>query len=102
MAHETLADVAVQRLTRWKSTTMSSLLGRYRIADIDVEIIGDIRHRASQERPWDEPVHASIYWMPVACVQQIRDLLECVWPAASPPPSSRSSPTPGSLRCACS
>ena len=66
MAHETLADVAVQRLTRWKSTTMSSLLGRYRIADIDVEIIGDIRHRASQEPPWDEPVHASISWMPTS------------------------------------
>ena len=49
MADETLADVAVQRLTRWKSTTMNSLFCRYRIADIDVEIIGNIRHRASQE-----------------------------------------------------
>jgi hypothetical protein len=31
----------------------------------------------------------------VACVQQIRDLLECVWPARWEPPSSRSSRTPG-------
>ena len=27
-----------------------------------------------------------------ACVQQIRDLLECVWPAAWPPPGNRSNP----------
>jgi hypothetical protein len=58
-ADESLADVAVQRLSHWESTTMSSLFGRYRVAGIDVEIIGGIRHRASQESPWDEPVQLS-------------------------------------------
>jgi hypothetical protein len=58
-ADENLADVAVRRLTRWESTTMSSLFGRYRVAGIDVEIMGGIRHRASQESPWDEPVQLS-------------------------------------------
>ena len=38
----------------------------------------------------------------VACVQQIRDLLEWCGRPPCPPPSSRSSPAPGSLRCTCS
>jgi hypothetical protein len=48
---------ASQRCDRWLPGV--SLFGRYRLAGMDVDLIGDIRHRADTESRWDEPMDLS-------------------------------------------